>query len=147
VADKPYTTSIRIEAPPEQVFPYLTDPDLLVRWMGEHAELEPSEGGRYAVDILGVAVRGRFVEVVPPSRLVVTWGVAGNDTFPAGSTTVEIVLHRDGAATLLELTHHDLPPDELPRHDQGWAHFLARLTVAAAGGDPGPDPWADSSTD
>jgi hypothetical protein len=26
-------------------------------------------------------------------------------------------------------------------HDEGWNHYLDRLTTAAAGGDPGPDHW------
>ncbi len=25
----------------------------------------------------------------------------------------------------------------------GWDHYLPRLTVAASGADPGPDPWAE----
>ena len=27
------------------------------------------------------------------------------------------------------------------RHARGWDHYLGRLAVVAAGGDPGPDPW------
>ncbi|MFI6360206.1 hypothetical protein ACIBJF_48520 [Streptomyces sp. NPDC050743] len=26
-------------------------------------------------------------------------------------------------------------------HEEGWTHYTGRLAVAAAGGDPGPDPW------
>lgn len=29
-------------------------------------------------------------------------------------------------------------------HATGWNHFLPRLTLAAAGTDPGPDPWNQS---
>jgi uncharacterized protein YndB with AHSA1/START domain len=36
-----FTTSVRIAAAPETVFPYLTDPALMVRWMGEWADLHP----------------------------------------------------------------------------------------------------------
>jgi uncharacterized protein YndB with AHSA1/START domain len=110
--------------------------------MGEYAELDATAGGVYALDINGVPVRGNFVEVDPPKRLVFSWGVAGNDALPAGSTTVEIVLTADGPGTIVELAHRDLPPDEVPKHETGWSHFLDRLVVAAAGGDPGPDPWA-----
>lgn len=142
MSDSLYRTSVRIDATPVEVFPFLTDPTLLTRWMGDYANLEPSAGGDYTVDITGVPIRGQFLEVSPPDRLVFSWGVAGNDAFPPGSTTVEITLTPDGASTLLELVHRDLPPDELPKHDAGWAHFLERLAVAARGGDPGPDPWA-----
>jgi uncharacterized protein YndB with AHSA1/START domain len=144
MSDGIYRTSVRIDATPAEVFPYLTDPALLTRWMGDHAELEPLTGGGYTVDIDGVPVRGRFLEVSPPDRLVFSWGVAGNDAFPAGSTTVEITLTPDGASTMLELVHRDLPPDELAKHDAGWGHFLERLAIAATGSDPGPDPWAQA---
>jgi uncharacterized protein YndB with AHSA1/START domain len=142
MTDGLFTTSVRIDASPADVYPYLTDQQLLTRWMGDHAELEPVPDGTYAVDINGVPIRGGFVELDPPKRLVFTWGVAGNDAFPAGSTTVEITLEPDGDGTLVELVHRGLPPDELPKHEEGWAHFLERLTIAAAGGDPGRDPWA-----
>lgn len=52
------------------------------------------------------------------------------------------MLRADGHGTLLELAHRDLPPEDIPQHGTGWRHFLDRLAVAAAGGDPGPDPWA-----
>lgn len=144
MSDGRFRTSVRIDATPAEVFPFLTDPSLLVRWMGDHASLEPAAGGRYSVDINGIPIRGQFLEVSPPERVVFSWGVAGNDAFPSGSTIVEITLTPEGAATVLELVHRDLPAEELPKHDTGWAHFLDRLMVAATGADPGPDPWAET---
>jgi uncharacterized protein YndB with AHSA1/START domain len=140
--DDAYTTAVRIDASPAEVFPYLTDADLMVRWMGEWAELQPEAGGSLAIDINGVPIRGEYVVVEPPHRVVFSWGAAGSDALPPGSTTVEIVLRSDGGGTLLELVHRDLPPEELPRHGVGWGHFLERLVMAASGGEPGPDPWA-----
>jgi uncharacterized protein YndB with AHSA1/START domain len=140
--DHPYTTTVRIDATPPEVFPYLTNADLMVRWMGDWAELKPEAGGTLAIDINGVPVRGRYLVVDPPHRLVFTWGAAGNETLGPGSTTVEILLRADGDGTLLELAHRNLPPEEVPQHGIGWNHFLDRLVIAAAGSDPGPDPWA-----
>ena len=38
------------------------------------------------------------------------------------------------------MTHSGLPdPEACASHEQGWTHYLGRLAVAAAGGDPGPD--------
>ena len=31
-------------------------------------------------------------------------------------------------------------------HATGWDHYLSRLEIAAAGGDPGRDPWLGDST-
>lgn len=142
MSDDTFTTSVRIAAPPAEVFPYLVDADLVVRWMGDRADLQPEPGGALALDINGIPIRGEFLVVDPPHRLVFTWGAAGSDVIAPGSTTVEIVLRADGDGTLLELAHRDLPAEELPKHDVGWGHFLARLAVAATGADPGPDPWA-----
>lgn len=143
MSEDTFTTSVRIAAPPAEVFPYLTDSKLVVRWMGDWADLVAEPGGTLALDINGIPVRGEYLVVDPPHRLVFTWGAAGNDLLAAGSTTVEILLRADGGDTLLELIHRDLPPEELPRHGVGWGHFLGRLVVAASGGDPGRDPWAD----
>lgn len=45
----------------------------------------------------------------------------------AGSPTVEITLEPDGDGTLLQLVHRDLPPEEAPRHGEGWEHYLPLL--------------------
>jgi uncharacterized protein YndB with AHSA1/START domain len=136
-----FATSVDIAAPPDVVFAHLVTPEGLVAWMGQHAELEPQAGGRFAVDINGVPVRGEYVEVHPHHRVVVTWGVAGNDHLPPGSSRVEFTLTAVGAGTRLDLRHSGLPADRLPMHETGWAHFAARLRAAAAGQDPGRDPW------
>jgi uncharacterized protein YndB with AHSA1/START domain len=107
-----YQTAIRIGARPEDVFPYLTDPALITMWMGDWAALDPRPGGQFTVDINGVPVRGRYLTVDPPRRVVVSWGVAGSDVMPPASTTVEITLRRDGNETVLELRHTDLPPEQ-----------------------------------
>jgi uncharacterized protein YndB with AHSA1/START domain len=143
VTEDAYTSTVRIAAPPVDVFPYLTDPELLVRWMGDWASLDPSPGGQFTVDINGVPIRGSYVLVEPPHRLVLTWGAAGDDSLPPGSTTVEISLLPDGDGTVLELVHRNLPPEQLPKHGIGWRHFLDRLASAGSGGNPGPDPWAE----
>jgi uncharacterized protein YndB with AHSA1/START domain len=138
------TREIRIDASPEIVFEFLTDPVLLLRWKGTEAELEPRPGGVYRVVVTPRSiVRGEFVEVVPHSRVVFTWGFEEpGAALPPGASTVEVTLTPDGDGTLLRLIHHDLPAPARAQHDRGWEHFLARLRSAAAGEAPGPDPWA-----
>ena len=77
-------------------------------------------------------VRGAYVEVDPPRRVVFTWGVAGRDTLPPGSTTVEVVLTADGSDTVVELFHHDLPDDAFDSHRGGWVSKLDDLVRAVA---------------
>jgi uncharacterized protein YndB with AHSA1/START domain len=111
--------------------------------MGDHAVLEPEPGGQFTVDINGVPVRGRYLVVDAPHRLVLTWGHAGSDTVPPGSTTVEITLTPSEDGTLLSVEHRDLPAEQAPQHAIGWPHFLDRLAKAAGGRNPGPDPFAN----
>ena len=65
------STSVRIAAPPEVVFPYFTDPQLMVTWIGERADLDARPGGTFAVDFGGAAARGslRGGGAAPPGGL------------------------------------------------------------------------------
>jgi uncharacterized protein YndB with AHSA1/START domain len=125
------------------VFRHLTDPPAMTRWMGQHATLDPVPDGIFAVDIHGIPVRGGYLEVDPPRRVVVSWGIAGNPDLPPGSTEVEFTFTPISTGTRLRLVHRNLPDSETPAHAAGWKHFVDRLLVAASGGDPGPDPWPD----
>jgi len=126
----PVTATTRIAAPPEVVFPYFTDPALIVTWMGDHADLDARPGGAFAVDVGASPARGTYLAVEPPTRVVFTWGLPGSATMPAGSTTVEVVLTADGDHTVVSLTHRDLPAEHRPGHQKGWTTFLDALPAA-----------------
>jgi uncharacterized protein YndB with AHSA1/START domain len=126
-----FATSIDIEAPPEVVFAHLVTPEGIVTWLGQHAELDATPGGAFAVDIEGTPVRGEYLEVDPPHLVVVSWGVPGNESLPAGSSRVEFRLTPIAAGTRLDLTHTDLPAAEVAPHAEGWGHCLSRLVQAA----------------
>ncbi|HEX5299567.1 MAG TPA: SRPBCC domain-containing protein [Streptosporangiaceae bacterium] len=64
--DGSFETTVDLNAPVQEVFRHLTDPVAMIRWMGQHAALEPAPGGAFEVDINGVPVRGRYLEVDPP---------------------------------------------------------------------------------
>ena len=144
VEAQPLVREIRIAARPQTVFACFTDPELLVRWKGVQATLEPEPGGLYRVVMgSGQVVRGEYVEVVPHSRLVFTWGFEGEGApVPAGASRVEVTLQPDGDGTLVRLVHRDLPTAAVDVHARGWAHFLERLRRVAAGEHLGPDDWA-----
>jgi uncharacterized protein YndB with AHSA1/START domain len=142
MAAEPLSASIHVRAEPERVFAYFTEPEAMVRWMGDYAVLDATPGGEFAVDINGVPVRGRYLEVDPPRRLLISWGHAGSERLPPGASTVEVLLTAAGAGTDVRIVHRDLPEPYADGHARGWRHFLARLAIAGAGGDPGPDPFA-----
>lgn len=136
-----HRTSIDIDASPELVFEFLVTDTGMTSWMGQWASLDPVPGGQFAVDIAGYPARGMFLEVDPPRRVTVSWGFAGNESLPPGSSTVSFELTPISAGTRVEVVHTDLPESEVPGHIEGWNHFLPRLTRAAAGEQLPPDTW------
>jgi uncharacterized protein YndB with AHSA1/START domain len=134
---------IHIAAPPATVFAFLTDPEKILSWMGAEATTEVHPGGLYLVKGVGDrahVARGEFREVVPVHRLAYSFGWEGREAVPPGSSLIEIdLIDRDGG-TLLRLTHSGLPDAaQCAGHDKGWAHYLGRLAMAAAGQNPGID--------
>jgi len=134
------TASVHINAAPERVHEYFTRPEAIVSWMGDYALLEAQPGGRFDLDILGAPVRGRYLHLDPPHRLLISWGYAGSDRLPPGASTVEIRFTAEHGGTRVVLEHRDLPTQERLGHASGWTHYLARLRVAGTGRDPGRDP-------
>lgn len=128
--EQPLVATVWIEATPDQVFPFFTDPDRLTRWLGHAAEVEPVAGGRFAVDINHRLVRGRYLEVRPPHRVVFSWGDAGSAALPPGSSRVEVDLSADGPRTLVTLRHHGLAGDVRADHARGWPLKLDELVDA-----------------
>jgi uncharacterized protein YndB with AHSA1/START domain len=130
---------VRIDAAPETVFEFFTDPVKAVRWMGDDATLDPRPGGIYkvAMNEQYVAI-GEYVEVDPPHHLSFTWGWKDDlERMPPGSSTVDITLEPDGDATVVRLVHSGIPTQEAAdSHRGGWNRFLPRLAIVAAGGDP-----------
>jgi uncharacterized protein YndB with AHSA1/START domain len=140
------STEIRIDATPEAVFPFLTDPDKIVRWKGVDAVVEAKPGGVYRVNVTGTKhAVGEYVEIDPPNRVVFTWGWIDDEQLPPGSSTVTIELVPDGGQTIVRLTHEGLPTGADAAQLEGWKHFLPRLAEVASGGDPGPDPWVEAA--
>lgn len=132
---------IMIDATPETIWPFLTEPGKHVEWDGTVAEIDPRPGGIYRVLVAGqFQSAGEYVEVVEHEKVVFTfgWEQEGNPIVP-GSTTVEISLHPEGDKTRVRLVHSGLPEDAVSDHGTGWEHYLSRLAIAATGGDPGPD--------
>jgi uncharacterized protein YndB with AHSA1/START domain len=136
---------VQIDASPETVFSFFTDPDKMVQWMGRSAELDPRSQGKFRVDINGRDIAlGEYVALDPPHRVVFTWGWESEDSkVQPGASTIEVSLTPEGAGTRLRLAHHGLPDeDSQASHRHGWEHYMPRLATAAAGEDAGVDPWA-----
>lgn len=123
-----------IAARPETLFPYFVDPDKLVRWMGKTAELDPRPGGLFRIDYNGEdVVRGEYLEVDAPHRVVFSWGwEAAGDATPPGASTVEVTLTPVDGGTRVNLRHSGLTPETVVGHGVGWDQFLPALSTTAA---------------
>jgi len=144
MADDAVVCELDIRAPAEGVYAMFTDPAELVRWIGIRALLEPRPGGVFRFELApGEFCSGRYLELVPPRRVVFTWGwESGALPVPPGSSTVEVDLAERDGVTRLRLTHRGLSAAMRPWHDEGWGRFLARLAAVAEGREPGVDPAA-----
>lgn len=130
--------SIWINAPPDVVFEYFIDAEKMVRWSGVRAELDPTPGGVYRLDmgVTGV-VEGHYVEI-EPGRFV-SWTVNPPEGFDAPSSTIEITLTAEADGTRVDVRQTGLAAPFDAMASRGWDHHLARLSVTVQGGSPGDD--------
>lgn len=139
-ADDAIIREIDIEATAETIFEFFVDPDKLTRWLAVQAELDPRPGGicrqvheGRPPERRGFHMRGEFLEVDPPKRVVFSWGFEEPEVGVApGASTVEVTLSPNaaGTGTRVLLVHRGLPPATVADHSGGWASMLKRLADA-----------------
>ena len=131
----------RIAARPSIVFDALTTPDGIRCWWGPDdgpvliAETDIRPGGRFRVrfrmlDGTEHESTGEYLEVVPPTRLVMTWRWSdGGDAAESGEESrVEIGLRPIEIGTEITFTHARLQTDaSRDSHEWGWNGALDKL--------------------
>jgi uncharacterized protein YndB with AHSA1/START domain len=121
-----YTLRVPIGAPPETVYPALTDAGALEAWLAEHAEVSLEEGsfgfwGRYTPE--GERGRQRLLGFEPGRSLRFSWLLQG------AQTVVSIVLDPgEGGGTVISLTHSGVPPRA--SGEDYWVRDLLMLSLA-----------------
>lgn len=127
--------TVRIAATPETIWSFWTDPARLTEWWGTEAEVLPEPGGLFRVVMeRGPVMRGSFVELDPPERLVFTFGWEQNapgEPLAPGSTRVEVTITPDGGETVVQLRHFEMPTTHAADHEEGWHHFVGECLPAA----------------
>jgi uncharacterized protein YndB with AHSA1/START domain len=129
-----------IDAPPEQVFRMLTQPEELVKWWGPRGfttqglEIDLRVGGRLRFtmqppDGEAFHLSGEFVEIQPPFRLRFTF--RWDEPVPDDrETVVELSLNARERRTTLLLTQGEFATEErLELHRSGWADSFEKLDV------------------
>ncbi|MFB6724062.1 SRPBCC domain-containing protein [Kribbella sp. NPDC056345] len=130
-------TEIRIErvlpATIDRVYDAWTRADLLMRWYCPNPQLELKvqadvrAGGEYVVEMGPHVVRGSYLEVEPPHRLVFSWAWDGSSDEP---TRVQVDLSEVADGTLMVLNHTGFAnAEDTANHRQGWDPQLDRLTA------------------
>jgi uncharacterized protein YndB with AHSA1/START domain len=141
MSEKPGGREVRreiyVEASPQTLFALLTDATEIKKWQAEIVDADPVPGGIFRLaESGGMQIEGNYVEVVPYSKVVFTWGgIAG---VAPGQSTVEFLLEQRDNGTLVRLRHYNLPASSVDGHDQEWALVgLPKLKAVAEGRDPG----------
>lgn len=118
--------TIAIDAPRETVFRFFTGTPRWAAWWGAGSTIDARPGGPLLIlHPGGVEVRGEVVEIVPPERIVFTYGYASGSPIPAGGSRVTIHLATEGRGTRLRLVHEFAEEAARDHHVQGWRYQLS----------------------
>ncbi|HEY3560870.1 MAG TPA: SRPBCC domain-containing protein [Kribbella sp.] len=114
-----------------KVYDAWTRPELLAQWYCPNPQLDLKvqadvrAGGSYVVEMGPHVVRGTYLEVDPPARLVFSWQWDGTEDAP---TRVEVELSEVPEGTRLQLSHTGFATaDDATNHRLGWEPELGRL--------------------
>jgi uncharacterized protein YndB with AHSA1/START domain len=126
-----FTLTRSIAAPPERVWSAFTNADQYAAWIwpptwNTECEIDLRIGGVFHVGAAeqGLSVNGKYVEIDPITRLVMTWRWGD----APGESTLTITLEPTGSGTNLVLNHENFPDEESRKnHEQGWSDCLDRL--------------------
>lgn len=126
-------------ATPQRVFEALTRADQIARWFGpsddveiRNVEVDLRPGGAYRLDMhypdgTHYGLAGTYVEIEPPTRLVMTW-TWQNGEHAGIETLVTLDLAESDDGTLLTLIHENLDGIESrDAHEHGWSGSFERL--------------------
>ena len=133
------TTKRRLPISRKRLFELWTNPVHLMKWWGPigwrvvRCEVDLKPDGRWHTWLLTGrneerSIGGRYVDVVPPERLVFTWEfpASGADGAPQ-VTVVKVTFLEDGDGTMLQIEHRKLSNDQAVDMDVGWNSTLDSL--------------------
>jgi len=110
---KSFSKIYYFNAPLQEVFEALTNPDIIEKWTGSVAFMDARPGGKFS--LWDDSINGKNV-VIEPNRIVQDWK---EETWEKYSR-VTINLRETPNGTELELIHENIPPLALYNIKQGW---------------------------
>jgi uncharacterized protein YndB with AHSA1/START domain len=128
---------ILIDAPVDVVWRVITEPDQIVRWFSDEAEVDLRPGGQGRLVFRGGDSYQLHVEAVePPTRFAFRWVQPSLVARLDNSMLVEFTLEPEGDGTRLRVVESgfdrvDWSNEEkaryAERHTEGWERLLGRL--------------------
>ena len=116
---KKLTKKYLINAPLEQVFEALTNPDLIEKWSGAPAIMEPKPGGVFS--LWNSEVYGKN-KIVRKDRITQEW-LADDWDMPS---KVTMVLKKYGYSTVIEIQHEDIPENDYENIEDNWDTYYLK---------------------
>lgn len=125
--------TVTIGARRDIVFSFFTTDARWASWWGSGSAIEPRPGGRMVIrHPNGVEVSGEVLEVMPPERIVFTYGYANHPTLGPGGSRVTIQLDAVPEGTRLSLRHEFTEAADRDHHIQGWRYQLSLFANVVA---------------
>jgi uncharacterized protein YndB with AHSA1/START domain len=128
----------------ERVFAAWTNPEIAARFIntgdakGTDITMDVKTGGAYSIAMLSpemgrIVVRGRYLEVKAPERLVMSWSWEEDDPADEYESLLTLEFNERDGGTELVLTHEKLASAETrDRHEHGWTMMIDQLATVLA---------------
>ena len=119
----------RFDAPIEEIWAAITEPDRLADWLSE-TKIEPRVGGKIEIDFGSDEVAGGDIRVFdPPRAFEFEWEKSGGGI----SSIVRFELATEGQGTVLTLTHSRQSAQTVRGTCAGWHAQLEMLVATLRG--------------
>jgi uncharacterized protein YndB with AHSA1/START domain len=92
----------------------------------------PRVGETFRLELDGTAIAGRYIEVDPPHRMLLSWDRVGTDKATPTPTLIEITLTPTGGGTNVRVQFSGLSAEDAAFYPQLWARHLDRIATAFA---------------
>jgi uncharacterized protein YndB with AHSA1/START domain len=118
--------TVVIQATPDTVFRFFTDPARWAKWWGEGSTIEARPGGKFLIVYPGgTQAAGEVIEVNPPRRIALTYGYVSGKLIPVGGSRLTIDVSPDPRGSRVRLTHEFADVAVRDEHVQGWRYQLS----------------------
>jgi uncharacterized protein YndB with AHSA1/START domain len=125
--------TVVIHAARESVFRFFTDSARWAKWWGAGSTIDARPGGPMRIRYPeGTEAEGEVLEVLPPERIVFTYGFSSGKPIPPGGSRVTIRLEAHTDGTQVHLSHEFAEEKLREEFVQGWRFQLSLFANVVA---------------